>query len=145
LLRPALGPLFALASARREGMARFFGLTLPAQAGPGPGGKEESTQISPLSRSLARARHRAREILLVYLAVCAVWQTVTENKSIPETIRSRLPMPRIVLATIGYPRLYQGWGMFAPNPITDDGTVVVDGRTIDGRRIDPFTGKEPAL
>ena len=48
-------------------------------------------------------------------------------------------------ATIGYPRLYQGWGMFAPNPITDDGTVVVDGRTVDGRRLDPFTGKEPEL
>jgi hypothetical protein len=48
-------------------------------------------------------------------------------------------------ATIGYPRLYQGWGMFAPNPITDDGAIAVDGRTIDGRRIDPFSGKEPAL
>ena len=45
----------------------------------------------------------------------------------------------------GYPRLYQGWGMFAPNPITEDGTVVVDGRTADGRRVDPFTGQEPDL
>ena len=53
--------------------------------------------------------------------------------------------PQIMHATIGYPRLYQGWGMFAPNPITDDGTVVVDAHTIDGRRIDPFTGKEPDL
>ena len=54
-------------------------------------------------------------------------------------------MPAFMQATIGYPRLYQGWGMFAPNPITDDGSITVDARTIDGRKIDPFTGKEPDL
>jgi hypothetical protein len=83
--------------------------------------------------------------VLVYVALCSVWQAVLENKSIPEAVRNRLPMPGFVAATIGYPRLYQGWGMFAPNPITDDGVVVVDGRTVDGRRIDPFTGKPPEL
>ncbi len=86
-----------------------------------------------------------RETFLAYVALCAVWQTVTENKSIPESIRNRLTMPRVVAATIGYPRLYQGWGMFAPNPITDDGAIAVDARTIDGRRVDPFTGEPPLL
>ena len=33
--------------------------------------------------------------------------------------------------------------MFAPEPPYDDGHVVVDGRTKDGRKLDPFTGKEP--
>jgi hypothetical protein len=53
--------------------------------------------------------------------------------------------PRIMQATIGYPRMYQGWGMFAPNPISDDGSITVDAYTIDGRRIDPFTGAVPDL
>ena len=40
-------------------------------------------------------------------------------------------------------RLYQGWRMFAPEPPYEDGRLVVDGRTQDGRKIDPFTGAEP--
>jgi hypothetical protein len=35
--------------------------------------------------------------------------------------------------------------MFAPNPITDDGSLSIDAITIDGRHVDPFTGKEPDL
>ena len=141
VLRVIVGPLFAFASTRREGVARFFGLTLPDQ----DARSQRAREPSPLARSLRRYRAFGREAVLVYFAVCAVWQAVNENKSIPAAIRDHLPMPRVMQATIGYPRLYQGWGMFAPNPITDDGTVVVDGRTIDGRRIDPFTGKEPEL
>ncbi|MFO0550393.1 MAG: HTTM domain-containing protein [Polyangiaceae bacterium] len=49
--------------------------------------------------------------------------------------------PEIIAAPIGYLRIYQGWGMFAPNPPQDDGVLVVDAFTIDGRRLDPFTGK----
>jgi hypothetical protein len=40
-------------------------------------------------------------------------------------------------------RFLQGWFMFSPNPVTDDGTIVVDALTVDGRHIDPFTAKEP--
>ncbi len=111
---------------------------------------------------MRRARGGLRETALVWFAVCAVAQAVQENKAIPDSISLHVhkvvnfdvdvpirklvnERPQIMHATIGYPRLYQGWGMFAPNPITDDGTVVVDAYTIDGRRIDPFTGKEPEL
>ena len=33
--------------------------------------------------------------------------------------------------------------MFAPDAPKDDGTMVVDAVTADGRHIDPFTGREP--
>jgi hypothetical protein len=35
--------------------------------------------------------------------------------------------------------------MFAPNPITDDGSLSIDAVTLDGRRVDPFTGEAPDL
>jgi hypothetical protein len=139
LLRPVVGPLFGFASARREGVARFFGLAIPSASESSP------SDPSPISLAVARVLGGAREALLVYLAVALTWQNVIENKSIPEAVRTRLPTPAVVAATIGYPRLFQGWGMFAPNPITEDGTVVVDARTLDGQRVDPFTGKEPDL
>jgi hypothetical protein len=161
LLRVVLVPLFALVSARREGVARFFGLGGEARPAPPP--------RSPIRLSLVHARGFARETFLVYFAAAAVSQAVMENKSIPpwddmvKACNERLgghaalarvcklaadnkpKMPKTMEAMIGYPRIYQGWGMFSPNPIRDDGTVVVDARTIDGRSIDPFTGKEPAL
>jgi hypothetical protein len=140
---PFLGPvasaLLALAAPHRAGMARFFGLDAP------PRGEEQPAGASPLRAGLVRWRVRAREGLLAYFAVCAVFQAIIENKSIPPAVRDHLKMPRFMQATIGYPRLYQGWGMFAPNPITDDGSITVDARTIDGRRIDPFTGEPPDL
>ncbi len=36
-------------------------------------------------------------------------------------------------------RYLQGWFMFSPNPVMDDGTIVSDCVTVDGRRIDPFS------
>src|SRR5262249_35460619 len=42
-------------------------------------------------------------------------------------------------------RFLQGWFMFSPNPVMDDGTLVVDAITVDGHHIDPFTGQAPNL
>ena len=134
-----LGWAFTRAEANREAWARFFGLTIP------PRGDERPAAETPISARLRGYAGRAREAALVYFTICAVLQAVSENKSIPEPVRNRIKMPGFMMATLGYPRLYQGWGMFAPNPITDDGTIVVDGRTVDGRKIDPFTGEAPDL
>lgn len=40
-------------------------------------------------------------------------------------------------------RFLQGWFMFSPNPVMDDGTVIVDAITIDGRHVDPFWNAPP--
>ena len=42
-----------------------------------------------------------------------------------------------------YPRFFQGWSMFAPIPPMDDGIIVVDAITVDGRHIDPLTDGKP--
>ena len=36
-------------------------------------------------------------------------------------------------------RYLQGWFMFSPNPVMDDGTIVCDAVTVDGRRVDPLS------
>ncbi|APR83577.1 Hypothetical protein A7982_08926 [Minicystis rosea] len=133
-----MGRAFAYAEAHRDDVARFFGLAMP------PGGEEPAPE-TPLGARLRLYRARAREGLLVYFTICAVMQAVLENKSIPQPVRERIKLPQFMAATIGYPRLYQGWGMFAPNPITDDGSITVDARTVDGRSIDPFTNLPPDL
>ncbi|WP_437967105.1 hypothetical protein WMF04_47430 [Sorangium sp. So ce260] len=134
----APGALLAVASRRRDAIAAFFGLTRPprarAAAAEGP---------SPLAEKLARGRVIAREALVAYLGLCAVSQAINENKSVPALFKH--PQPKIVQATIVYPRLLQGWGMFAPNPITEDGSISVDAITVDGRHVDPFTGLPPDL
>src|SRR5690606_33772130 len=52
-------------------------------------------------------------------------------------------VPVWAAAIADYPRIYQPWGMFAPEPPYQDGRLVVDGRTVDGRKLDPLTGEAP--
>ena len=122
---------------RRAAIARAFGLQLQTR------GRETSSVPSPLGAFGARVRAGLRELLVAWFFVSAVSQTINENKAVPKPFKHTQPW--LMQATIGYPRMYQGWGMFAPNPISDDGSVSIDAITIDGRHIDPFTGEAPDL
>ncbi|MGK3969900.1 hypothetical protein WMF38_32035 [Sorangium sp. So ce118] len=135
----APGALLGVASRRRDAIARFFGLTRRPRAR----AASAAESPSPLSEKLARGRVIAREALVAYLGLCAVSQAINENKSVPAFLKHT--QPKLVQATIVYPRLLQGWGMFAPNPITEDGSISVDAITVDGRHVDPFTGRPPDL
>jgi hypothetical protein len=132
-----LGPLLSLASRRRAALARFFGLAIP------PRGQETVQPWSPLRTKIWNGSLYLRETLLVWVAICSVLQAIAENKAVPTWAKPR--MPAVMSATLVYPRMFQGWGMFAPNPITDDGSVSIDAITIDGRHVDPFTGQAPDL
>jgi hypothetical protein len=55
----------------------------------------------------------------------------------------RASQPAPLLAVVDTFRMYQGWRMFAPEPPYEDGKMVVDARTVDGRKVDPLTGQEP--
>jgi len=78
---------------------------------------------------------------VVLLLVAAVNQAMTELWVVNRRIK--VPQPEPLRALAHKLRFLQGWFMFSPNPVMDDGTLVVDAITIDGRHIDPFTGKEP--
>lgn len=99
-------------------------------------------------------------VLGVFMVAFSI-QVAAENRKVPTFLK---PPPRAPLKindvgdalTAGYffvyswlvpltvyPRFFQGWSMFAPIPPTDDGIIVIDGITADGRHIDPLTGGKP--
>ena len=118
-----------------EGKAsRFFGVKPPSETvfAPDP---------APLRAWTGKGLVVLREVFVVLMFVSAVNQAMTELWVVNRRIKVPQPEPLRVLSH--KLRFLQGWFMFSPNPVMDDGTLVVDAITIDGRRIDPFTGKEP--
>ena len=55
----------------------------------------------------------------------------------------RIPQPNAVRYLSHKLRYLQGWFMFSPNPVMDDGTIVCDAVTVDGRRVDPLSIQWP--
>jgi len=81
----------------------------------------------------------AREVAVVgFACLCsaALWQG-----SLPEAVAPNLARP--VFAALSYPRIFQKWGLFAPDPPRGTGLVVVDAWTGRGSRFDPLTGALP--
>jgi hypothetical protein len=95
-----------------------------------------------MTRALVKWVVRHRETAIFLLLLMAASQLINENKSIPKLLKHS--QPKVVRAILQYPRIFQGWGMFAPNPIREDGVVAIDARTIDGRHVDPLRGGAPA-
>jgi hypothetical protein len=82
-----------------------------------------------------------REFILIAMFAGAVNQALTELWCFNR--RFKTPQPEALRLMAHKMRFLQGWFMFSPNPVTDDGTIVVDAITVDGRHVDPFTGREP--
>jgi predicted DCC family thiol-disulfide oxidoreductase YuxK len=91
---------------------------------------------------LTSTRVAVREALVILALVMTANQLETDN----DWARARFPhasQPPLLLAVVDTFRLYQGWRMFAPEPPYEDGRLVVDARTVDGRKLDPLTGEAP--
>jgi hypothetical protein len=85
-----------------------------------------------------------REAGVVLLVVACGMQVLVENAGVPPWLKPKL-QPAFLRAMIVYPRMFQGWSMFAPSPSLRDGRLVVDGVTSDGRHLDPLTGEAPVF
>jgi predicted DCC family thiol-disulfide oxidoreductase YuxK len=96
-----------------------------------------------VGEELRSARVVAREALAFMLMVVLATEVVKSNPFVSHHLR--LKRPEWMTAIVGYTRMLEGWGMFAPEPPYDDGRLVVDGRTVDGRKWDPFTRDEPVF
>lgn len=85
-----------------------------------------------------------REVSVAFLLVVCGTQVLIENPAVPASLKPN-GRPRVFEALITYPRIFQGWAMFAPIPPLGDGRLVIDGKTKDGRAFDPLTGEAPVF
>ncbi len=128
---PLLGGIFdaLCASIERRNASAALGLALePSFTADGP---------SPLRRGGRKAIVVLRELMAVAMFAGAVNQAMVELWVINRRIK--VPQPEALRVLAHKARFLQGWFMFSPNPVMDDGTVVVDAVTIDGRHVDPFS------
>ncbi|MDX2019301.1 MAG: DCC1-like thiol-disulfide oxidoreductase family protein [Deltaproteobacteria bacterium] len=77
-----------------------------------------------------------RECVLLIVVCACVLQGLKENAAVPHALK--IPQPAFLQAVVEYPRLLEGWSMFAPNAPTTDQMIAVEARTVDGRIIDPL-------
>ncbi len=141
-LRVPLGPrrFIARAYADRDATARFLGIDdLPGTDRGTPPGEPSGARSFMLG-----ARTVFASALVLLLMVACTSQVLVENAGVPPWMKPKR-RPEWMLSAVIYPRLFQGWSMFAPGPPTEDGRLVVDGRTADGRPFDPLTGKAPSF
>lgn len=117
-----------------RGVSRFFGLRVPASSYLAP-------ETAPLRLKLRRALFVLHELAVAAMFAAAVNQAMVELWVVKNRIK--VPQPEPLRSMAQKLRFLQGWFMFSPNPVMDDGTLVVDAVTVDGRHVDPFTGKEP--
>jgi hypothetical protein len=85
-----------------------------------------------------------RELGVAALLVVCATQVLLQNDAVPDSWKPT-GRPALFQAIIEYPRIFQGWSMFAPVPPQSDGRLVIDGRTKNGRALDPLTGEAPVF
>ncbi len=127
--------------------------------------KEDRPEVdkwaSPLRQRLYWWRRFGRELFVAAMFIGAINQALTElwatrdwwTKTIAdlnqtEFVKKHFDTPLTVQSKYTQPlahelRFLQGWFMFSPNPVMDDGTIVADAVTVDGRHVDPFWAIEP--
>lgn len=91
---------------------------------------------TPLHDWWAVQRNSVREGLVAVVMFACVLQGLKENAAVPRFLK--LPQPEFLRAVVEYPRLLEGWSMFAPDAPTTDQMIAVEARTIDGRLVDPL-------
>ena len=70
------------------------------------------------------------------ILVAIASEALNDNAAVPQALR--LPQPRWAKAVIEYPRILQGWRMFASEPSRIDSMIYVDAVTADGVHVDPY-------
>jgi predicted DCC family thiol-disulfide oxidoreductase YuxK len=127
LLGALLDRLYRAFAGRRHALFPGPGLSrAPAADGP----------ATPVGLWLVRQRSRLREAAVVAVMLALGSQVLMENRGVPAWLK--LGQAAWMRMVVEYPRLYQGWSMFAPNAPYDDHNVFVDAITEDGRHVDPL-------
>jgi hypothetical protein len=88
-----------------------------------------ATQRPYWRRALAEAG-----IFLLILAIAS--EALNDNNSVPKALR--VHQPAWAKAIIEYPRILQGWRMFASEPPRSDSMIYVEAKTAAGAQVDPY-------
>lgn len=97
---------------------------------------------SPIAANSGPARSQfIREALGAILFYCLLTQLCEDNRIAKQNLG--LSQPAWVRPIVGYPRLFEGWSLFAPDAPTSDGRLVIDLTLRSGEHFDPQTGAAP--
>jgi hypothetical protein len=120
-----------------QGLSRRFGPRVR------PICAEFERRVRPWLRSRALAVQRTSGIqrwlgegavLVILLAIAS--EALNDNAAVPLALR--VTEPRWAKAVIEYPRILQGWRMFASEPSRVDSMIYVDAVTAAGDHVDPY-------
>nr|MCU0687784.1 HTTM domain-containing protein [Polyangiaceae bacterium] len=127
--------------ARRPALTTAFDLR-PGRPDAAPGPAADRAPPPPSLRvRLTSLGVVFREGCVAVLLAAAIIQISRDNSWVPR--KFRFEQPELFDSIIMYPRMMQGWRMFSPDAPKDDGTLVIDAVTADGRHIDPLVGGAP--
>lgn len=134
-------------ASRRHDVSAYLGLGV-CGVGRGPATAQAQARLAAdePERLWPAVWKKPRVALRELCVLLAIWMAFNQNCLDNDWARRRVKnveQPLALQMVVDRLRLYQGWRMFAPEPPYEDGRLVVDGRTQDGRKIDPFTGVEP--
>lgn len=141
-----LDVLYDFVAKRRMRISELFGLGacgVPLAGESDASGESADaggTEVTPAAKTARRATGAVREVLVGVVLVAMLVQTGRQN---PALHLDGLPQGKVLAAVASWPRMLGRWDLFAPQPSTQDGWLVVDAQTRGGRSIDPLTGKEP--
>jgi predicted DCC family thiol-disulfide oxidoreductase YuxK len=122
----------------RAAISVWFGYEACGVKSPADREASSAAQDEPIAE-LERARAVSREVAAaLFLGVCAAALVLRMND---ETKPHGWEAP--IFSIVAYPRLYQDWKLFAPDPPRRQGVVVVDAQTGRGQKVDPLTGQPP--
>jgi hypothetical protein len=130
--------LAQMATQPRELDEQLGTAALPAEA------DAHAPPASDASELWNKLKGGTREAFVGLLLLVCASQVLLENAAVPNVLRPPRRPPAFE-AIVAYPRIFQGWSMFAPSPPLSDGRLVIDGKTKDGRALDPLTGSAPVF
>jgi predicted DCC family thiol-disulfide oxidoreductase YuxK len=126
---------FASRRARVSAWLGFAACGIPSALPPPSPGTAGSA--SPALRRSRRARAELRELGVGLAILILGADTLDGNRAVPEALRWK-GRPSWMLSAQQYPRIFESWGLFAPEGPLDDEMVVVDAVTADSRHVDPY-------
>lgn len=76
------------------------------------------------------------EVAMGFVLLAILSEVLNDNSPVPKALRVR--QPDWAKAVIEYPRILQGWRMFASEPPRTDSMIHVEAVTASGKKVDPY-------